>query len=209
MERSVLCSNDGAEAGISTGAVIDAPRHRPLYMANRRPPFGALCGCVVLAACTHAPVARPAVEPAGQNVTTIVSRDQRLRAENAELRVVIRDVDLPDTTLEGARVTLSPIHPPSHVNVAISVSSNSSGMATARRVDLGEYQIAVVRVGYSAVRLVARLRPKCQQVLEVYMTRHVVWFDRCMVQVKGNPPCAPEPPPTPSRVVLTTCDTGA
>lgn len=148
-------------------------------------------GCVI----HHTAAARTPTMRA--ELTTVVSEDSRLRARQAGVRVIVRDVDAPD-------------QPVSQAFVMISASSRAAiadvkGVATITPIDSGSYSIRVSGAGYEVATFLVRLRPACLQVLEVYLPRFGVMFDRCQVRTASSPPCPPEPKPTPSRAVLTTC----
>jgi hypothetical protein len=121
------------------------------------------------------------------------------------LRIVIRDVDAPDHPIEEAAIIVASIDTSAGTHPAHRATSNDRGLVPAIGLDTGEYSVWVRRVGYHEVRFAVHVRPSCEQILEVYVTRNVVQLDRCMVVTAGRPPCDPDPRPTPSRAVFTTC----
>ena len=82
--------------------------------------------------------------------------------------------------------------------------SNAVGSAILSAGSTGDYSVWVRRISYHEARFTVHLQPNCQQILEVYLTRSAVEFDRCLVVTSGAR-CPPEPKPTPGRVVFTTC----
>ena len=138
-------------------------------------------------------------------VTIINSPDARLRTGNTALRMAIRDSDAPDEPIDQASIVVSRLDSSPAGPVSRTVSSNPRGKVAAMRLDSGDYAVTVRRVGYHAARFTIHVRLDCEQILEVYITRSVYDFDRCQVQRSGSPPCDPGAPPTPTRVVLTTC----
>lgn len=136
-------------------------------------------------------------------MTTILSEDGRLVTSSAILRVVVRDVDLPDLRLAQAFVISNPAADTSR-SANRSASTTDSGIATFTGIASGRYTITVRRLGYHTARFAILVRPACQQVLEVYLPAMVTQFDYCQVRTASTPPCH-EPETTPSRAVLTTC----
>ncbi len=138
-------------------------------------------------------------------VTIIDSPDTRLRTGNTALRIAIRDSDAPDEAIDQASIIVSRLDSATAGQPSHRASSNDRGNVAAMRLDGGDYTVTVRRVGYHIARFTLHVRSNCEQILEVYITRSLVEFDRCQVQTSGRPPCDPGPPPTPTRVVLTTC----
>jgi hypothetical protein len=138
-------------------------------------------------------------------VATVVSADARLRKPIAGLRIVIRDADAPDQPIDQAYIVVSRLSSNAPAGPPLGTISNDRGVVVATRLDSGEYFVRVRRVGYHEARFTIRLRPSCEQILEVYIAQSVVQFDRCQVRTVVSPPCDPDPAPTPSRAVLTTC----
>lgn len=140
--------------------------------------------------------------PPSTPITTVVTGDWRLRTTNAGLRIVIRDADAPDQPIDQAYIVVSRLDSSAGPRPPRGISSDSRGMVAAVRVDSGEYSVLVRRIGYREARFKIHLRPNCEQILEVYIARSGFQIEGCMARTVGSPPCAPYPPPTPSRVVL-------
>lgn len=175
-------------------------------------PFRAFILAVVASgarAHVHSLLAQPAAQSAAPFVTTIISADSRLRNPNTGLRIAIRDVDAPDQSIDQAYVIVSRLSSDAPAAAPRRLASNDRGIAVATRLDSGEYSVWVRRVGYHEARFTIRLRPSCEQILEVYIAQSVVQFDRCQVRTATSPPCDPDPAPTPSRGILTTCTLAA
>jgi hypothetical protein len=117
------------------------------------------------------------------------------------LRIVIRDVDIPDQPLDAAVVSLEHVGPAASSLIALTAKSSATGAATIAPVDSGEFSIVIHRLEYEPLRLSIHLRTVCRQVLEVYMVRAGL-IDSHQVTV-GQP--APEAQPTRPRAVFTTC----
>lgn len=127
-----------------------------------------------------------------------------LRTPNTALRIAIRDSDQPDQPIDQAYVVVSRADSVTGDPERRAVSTNDRGLVT-MRLSGGDYVVSVRRVGYHEARFAIHIRSSCEQVLEVYITQAIYRLDRCQVRTAGSPPCDPDPPPTPSRVVLTTC----
>jgi hypothetical protein len=136
---------------------------------------------------------------------TIISADSLLRAPNTGLRIVVRDADGPDQPIGQVSILIFRSDSGAGRRPPAGIMTDDRGQATAAIPDSGDYSVVVRRVGYRAAQFNVHLRRSCEQILEVYIARSVVQFDRCQVRTAVSPPCDPNPPPTPSRGVLTTC----
>jgi len=138
-------------------------------------------------------------------LVTIISEEPRLRASNAGLRIAVRDADAPDRPVDQAYIVLSAADSAADHRRPLSLSADGRGLVTAANLDSGEVSVWVRRVGYHEARLTIRLRANCEQILEVYIAQSIVQLDRCQIRTATSPPCDPDPRPTSSRAVLTTC----
>jgi hypothetical protein len=138
-------------------------------------------------------------------VVTVFSPALRLRVPNSGLRIVVRDVDAPDQPVWEANVVVTSLDSAAGGRPTHSASSNERAIITGLQLATGDYSVLVRRIGYDKARFAVRLRAGCEQVLEVYIAQAIFGFDRCQVRTAGSPPCDLDPPPTPSRAVLTTC----
>ena len=137
-------------------------------------------------------------------VTTVNSAGESLRTGATGLRIVVRDTDAPDQPIDQVCIVL--VRSDSIADRGGScVSTNERGVVALSALAGGDYAVSVRRVGYHEARFTIRVRSKCAQILEVYVTNALFPLDRCQVRTAGAPPCDPAPPPTPSRAVLTTC----
>jgi hypothetical protein len=156
-------------------------------------------------ASSHSSRAQTGAQPGTPLVTTIISADSRLHHPNTALRIVVRDANTPDQPIDQAYIVVSSLGSEAQAGMPRGVSSNDRGIAVVTRLDSSQYSVWVRRVGYHEARFTIRLRPSCEQILEVYIARHVMEFDRCQVTTSTSPPCDPSPAPAPSRAILTTC----
>ena len=121
------------------------------------------------------------------------------------LRIAVRDVDSPDQPIDQAYVVIVAVDTSSKGRPLRPVLSNDRGIVSPLALEAGEYIVSVRRVGYREARLSIRVGARCEQVLEVYLTQAIVFFDRCQVRTADGPACDPDPPLTPTRATFTTC----
>jgi len=136
--------------------------------------------------------------------TIVRSPGSLIASQVTGLRIAVRDVDAPDLAIGQTYIII--FHPDTAAGrPQRRVSSDDHGLVASIGLDSGEYIVRVLRVGYREARFTIRVRPNCEQILEIYLSRSTVQFDRCQIRTAGSPPCDPDPPPTPSRATFTTC----
>jgi len=150
-------------------------------------------------------VGQPGRSPEAAPIVTIVSADSSLRIRNTRLRIVVRDVDGPHPPIDQASIQVGGLDSNVRRRPTVSIKTDERGQVTATAPDSGDYSVVVRRVGYHEARFDVRLRPNCDQTLEVYIARSVHEFDRCQVKTSVSPPCDPGTGPTSGRGVFTTC----
>ena len=149
-----------------------------------------LGACCLLAsvACYRVPAQSPTVTAP---VSVVVHLQKGWPDSARALTIVVRDADQPDRPLESAIVSIAhsatePLRSP-----ISSVTTTGDGEATLVGIDGGEYRISARRIGYTPFTFDVRLRPNCQNVIEIYLGQAVLCLFDC--------------PSTPPRAVLTTC----
>ena len=173
-------------------------------MSIPRALFLAVCVLSILAY-EHPAVAQSGAALAPAPVVTIVSDDSLLRTPNTVLRIVVRDADGPDQPIGQAYIVVFRSDSGAGHRPPAGIITDDRGRLTAATPDSGDYSVVVRRIGYRVAQFNVHLRRNCEQIREVYIAGSVVQFDRCQVRTAVSPPCDPDPPPTPSRGVLTTC----
>ena len=106
---------------------------------------------------------------------------------------VVRDVNVPDRSVEGAYIALGPRGTDVRAHPARTLSTLADGSARLAGGETTALEVVVLRIGYEAVRFSVTLARQCRQTIEVYISQAIRPFH------------SEPPPPTPARVVLTTC----
>ena len=129
-----------------------------------------LLGAATLASPDKA-VAQAPAPPAEIAPATVVSVSFRRWATGVGLKILVRDVDQPDSPIYSAHALVERTKAPgSGLPYA---TSDSAGVASLALPDSGEYRVTILRVGYDRLAILMRTQRDCQQVLEVYISRSV------------------------------------
>jgi hypothetical protein len=108
------------------------------------------------------------------------------------LKVLVRDVDDPETPIAEARVIISPAADSTRRRV---FAVDAQGTALIRDLTPEKFTIRVHRIGYAPAAFLIPVRGVCKEVLELYLGKQAMCLFQC--------------PPTPARAVLTTCPRAA
>ena len=135
--------------------------------------------------------------------TTVVSGSDRRWTSMVGLKVIVRDVDQPDSSVSDVRIILERVTARS-AN-PLYATADSAGIATLVAPDSGDYHVRVLRIGYDPLRLRMRLEVKCQQMLEAYIARGTGIRERPIYTPGKEPTEFRAILPTGGRAVLTTC----
>ena len=136
---------------------------------------------------------------------TVISGSDRRWTSKTSLKVVVRDVDQPDSVVSDVRIVLEATSARSAP--ALHATSDSSGTVTLIAADSGDYRVRVLRIGYAPLVLRLRLEVKCQQILEAYVSRGEGIREAPMYTLGKEPKEFRPRSPTGGRGVLTTCPT--
>ena len=153
-------------------------------------------------------IAAPSSLKAQQKQTapaTVISGSDRRWTSTTSLKVVVRDVDQPDSVVSDARVVLEAASARSAPTVY--ATSDSTGTVALIAADSGDYRVRVLRIGYAPLVLRLRLEVKCQQILEAYVSRGEGIREPPMYTAGKEPKEFRPRSPTGGRGVLTTCAT--
>lgn len=127
-------------------------------------------------------------------VTVTARRDLvRLLDTSTDVVVIVRDVNTPDRAIASAWLAIGPSGSDVRARPTRTAGTGPDGTARLAGLDSAALDVVVLRIGYAPVRFTIHLAPQCRQTVEVYISQSVVGID------------APFLPPTPARVVLTTC----
>jgi hypothetical protein len=147
-----------------------------------------------LASCAHVTPRPPARGPTP--VTVVLANRIVLPSDDSSqaLTLVTRDVDTPDNQISGVLVVLARPEVDFVSPGARRVEMNPSGVQTVTLSESGEFRVLVRRLAYESLQFTLNVRPRCRQTIEIYLSRVGTYLDRPIAH-----------PPTPGRVVLTTC----
>ena len=128
----------------------------------------------------------------GRTAVTVVERARESSIDTAgTLSIVVRDVDEPNLSLREAVVVVAPSGGNLESPTTPPVLTDREGRATFVHLSDGRYDVLIRRVGYERLQIALDRRPRCREVLEVYLGQ--------------APNCLFECPITPALAVLTTC----